>query len=71
MRFENDVIDLCARSGVVMRLGGNLTTEQVSERVPLAFSWYKSLPEDSEKKTSKYIAIYNSSKNKFIAEPAY
>ena len=71
VRFENDVIDLCTRSGVVMRLGGNLTTEQVSERVPLAFSWYKSLPEDSEKKTSKYIAIYNSSKNKFIAEPAY
>lgn len=62
VRFENDVIDLCTRSGVVMRLGGNLTTEQVSERVPLAFSWYKSLPEDSEKKTSKYIAIYNSSK---------
>lgn len=54
-----------------MRLGGNLTTEQVSERVPLAYSWYKSLPEDSDEKTSKYIAIYNSSKNKFIAEPAY
>ena len=27
VRFENDVIDLCTRSGVVMRLGGNLTTE--------------------------------------------
>lgn len=62
VRFENDVIDLCTRSGVVMRLGGNLTTEQVSERVPLAFSWYKSLPEDSEKKTSKYVARYNEAK---------
>lgn len=51
-----------------MRLGGNLTTEQVSERVPLAFSWYKSLPEDSEKKTSKYVARYNEAKKEFEAE---
>lgn len=71
VKFENGIIDLCTRRGVVMRLGGNLTTEQVSERVPLAYSWYKSLPEDSDEKTSDYIAIYNSSKNKFIAEPAY
>lgn len=68
VKFENGIIDLCTRRGVVMRLGGNLTTEQVSERVPLAYSWYKNLPEGSDEKTSKYIARYNEAKKEFAAE---
>lgn len=70
--FSDDgVVDLDARSGVKMRLGGNLTTEQVSARVPLAYEWYFGFPEGSEERTSRYIARYDVDRNKFVEERVY
>lgn len=71
VRLSEGQIDLHTKSGVVIKLGGNLTTEQISERVPLAYKWYVSFPEGSDQRTDKYIARYDIDNKEFVGERVY
>jgi Cell division septal protein len=61
-----DIIVLTTNSGVKINLGSeNLTTEEVFNRVELAYNWYVDLPEDSAELRTGYV-WYNADLNKFV-----
>lgn len=47
IRMENDIVYADTNSGVTITLGANLTTADISERIPKAYAWYTAQPEGS------------------------
>ena len=46
------------RSGVTLRIGSGLTTEDILERIPLAYEWYMSTEEGSPERTGGFARYY-------------
>lgn len=61
--FESNVTDVKTRSGVTLRIGSGLTTEDILERIPLAYEWYMSTEEGSPERTGGFARYYADSKS--------